>query len=104
VSSTQIYGQASVKFATDCYLFIAAQKYILCQYNVPREKLTMACDITPGKRAPTITALEHPGWVAVSSMVEKKMIATVMDKLTAVGRNGHPGAYHCELENGVNHR
>jgi ATP phosphoribosyltransferase-like protein len=57
----------------------------LCQYNVPREKLEKACNITPGKRAPTVTALEHPGWVAVSSMVEKKEIATVMDKLTAEG-------------------
>ncbi|KKA22144.1 ATP phosphoribosyltransferase [Rasamsonia emersonii CBS 393.64] len=64
---------------------ITAQKYVLCQYNIPREKLATACKITPGKRAPTVTALEEPGWVAVSSMVEKKTIATVMDELTAVG-------------------
>ena len=64
---------------------ITAQKYILCQYNVPRSKLTHATSITPGKRAPTITTLEEPEWVAVSSMVEKKEIATVMDRLTTVG-------------------
>lgn len=64
---------------------ITAHKYVLCQYNVPRSKLPQATDITPGKRAPTITPLEEAGWVAVSSMVEKKQIATVMDKLTAVG-------------------
>ncbi|KEF51979.1 ATP phosphoribosyltransferase [Exophiala aquamarina CBS 119918] len=64
---------------------IAAQRYILCQYNVPRAKLPEATKITPGKRAPTITALEEPEWVAVSSMVEKKKIATVMDDLTSVG-------------------
>lgn len=64
---------------------ITAQKYILCQYNVPRAKLAEATKITPGKRAPTVTALEEDGWVAVSSMVEKKNIATVMDELTAVG-------------------
>ncbi|EXJ79206.1 ATP phosphoribosyltransferase [Capronia epimyces CBS 606.96] len=64
---------------------ITAQRYVLCQYNVPREKLAEATHITPGKRAPTITALEEPDWVAVSSMVEKKNIATVMDELTAVG-------------------
>jgi ATP phosphoribosyltransferase-like protein len=63
----------------------AAQKYVLCQYNIPREKLVTASKITPGKRAPTVTALEEPGWVAISSMVEKKTIATVMDDLTAVG-------------------
>lgn len=64
---------------------IAAQRYILCQYNVPRAKLPEATKITPGRRAPTITALEEPEWVAVSSMVEKKKIATVMDDLTGVG-------------------
>lgn len=64
---------------------LAAQKYVLCQYNIPRSELATASSITPGKRAPTITALEEAGWVAVSSMVEKKQIATVMDELTKVG-------------------
>ncbi|KAL1879661.1 ATP phosphoribosyltransferase (ATP-PRTase) (ATP-PRT) [Paecilomyces lecythidis] len=64
---------------------ITAQRYVLCQYNIPREKLATASSITPGKRAPTVTALEDDGWVAVSSMVEKKSIATVMDQLTEVG-------------------
>src|ERR1700712_4712498 len=64
---------------------ITAQKYVLCQYNVQRTSLAAACVITPGKRAPTINALEEEGWVAVSSMVEKKKIATVMDELTKIG-------------------
>ncbi|KAJ5199812.1 hypothetical protein N7491_009391 [Penicillium cf. griseofulvum] len=64
---------------------ITAQKFVLCQYNIPREQLPVASKITPGKRAPTITALEEEGWVAVSSMVEKKRIATVMDELIKVG-------------------
>ncbi|KAL4949556.1 hypothetical protein BDW69DRAFT_174191 [Aspergillus filifer] len=64
---------------------ITAQKFVLCQYNIPRASLSTASSITPGKRAPTITALEEDGWVAVSSMVEKKKVATVMDELTKVG-------------------
>lgn len=64
---------------------ITAQRYILCQYNVPRSKLPEATHITPGKRAPTLTALEEEGWVAVNAMVEKIDIANVMDRLTAVG-------------------
>lgn len=64
---------------------LAAQKYLLCQYNVRRSQLSLATKITPGKRAPTINALEEEGWVAVSSMVEKKEIAVKMDELTAVG-------------------
>ncbi|KAG4430565.1 hypothetical protein IFR05_013947 [Cadophora sp. M221] len=64
---------------------ITAQKYVLCQYNVQRVNLIAATKITPGRRAPTINALEEEGWVAVSSMVEKKRIATVMDDLTEIG-------------------
>ncbi|QKX54618.1 uncharacterized protein TRUGW13939_01706 [Talaromyces rugulosus] len=64
---------------------IVAQKYVLCQYNINREQLAVACAITPGKRAATITALEEPNWVAVSAMVEKKKIATVMDELIKSG-------------------
>lgn len=47
--------------------------------------LSTACKITPGKRAPTVTSLDADGWVAVSAMVEKKAIATVMDELSKVG-------------------
>lgn len=64
---------------------ISAQKFVLCQYNIPRTKLSDAAKITPGKRAPTITSLDEEGWVAVSAMVAKQTIATVMDDLTAVG-------------------
>lgn len=64
---------------------ITAQRYVLCQYNIPRSKLPEATKITPGKRAPTITSLDESDWVAVSSMVEKQNIAPVMDDLTGVG-------------------
>jgi len=64
---------------------ITAQKYVLCQYNVPRTRLPDAVKITPGKRAPTVTSLEEEGWVAVSAMVEKKRLAPVMDELAMVG-------------------
>lgn len=63
---------------------ITAQRYVLCQYNIERAGVEAATKITPGKRAPTITTLDD-GWVAVSSMVEKKKIAVVMDELTRVG-------------------
>ncbi|KAL2058597.1 hypothetical protein ABVK25_001325 [Lepraria finkii] len=64
---------------------ITAQKYVLCQYNVDRNLLETATKITPGMRAPTITALEDSAWAAVSSMVLKEKIAIVMDELTACG-------------------
>ncbi|KAE9964897.1 ATP phosphoribosyltransferase (ATP-PRTase) (ATP-PRT) [Venturia inaequalis] len=64
---------------------ITAQKFVLCTYNVERSKLDAASKITPGKRAPTVNPLEEEGWVAVSVMVESKMIADTMDQLELVG-------------------
>ena len=33
---------------------IAANKYVACQYNIPREKLAAATVVTPGRKAPTV--------------------------------------------------
>lgn len=64
---------------------IAASKFVVCQYNIPRAQLHAATLITPGRRAPTISPLEEEGWLAVSSMVEKKKTADIMDQLVKIG-------------------
>lgn len=64
---------------------IAASKYVFCQYNILRSKLTSATSVTPGRRAPTVSPLEDGDWVAVSTMVEKNKIATIMDELMKAG-------------------
>lgn len=64
---------------------IAADRYVLCGYNIPRAKLRDAVQITPGKKAPTVSPLEDSDWVAISSMVLRNQIASKMDELTAVG-------------------
>ncbi|KAF8158457.1 hypothetical protein B0H34DRAFT_708931 [Crassisporium funariophilum] len=64
---------------------IAANKYVVCQYNISRDKLAQATQLTPGRRAPTVSPLEEENWVAVSSMVEKKNSAKVMDELVKIG-------------------
>ncbi|KAF3926394.1 hypothetical protein AA313_de0204178 [Arthrobotrys entomopaga] len=64
---------------------ITAKKYVLCTYNIPRTLLERVHEITPGKRAPTITQLEEEGWLAISAMVERKQIAEVMDQLEECG-------------------
>ncbi|THG97027.1 hypothetical protein EW026_g4908 [Hermanssonia centrifuga] len=65
--------------------FVAAGRYVVCEYNVRREQLSVATAVTPGRRAPTISPLEDGDWVAVSAMVEKKRTADVMDRLVAIG-------------------
>ncbi|KAL0571391.1 ATP phosphoribosyltransferase (ATP-PRTase) (ATP-PRT) [Marasmius crinis-equi] len=64
---------------------IAANKYAVCTYNIPRDKLAVAASVTPGRRAPTVSGLETEGWVAVSSMVEKNKVAAIMDELEKIG-------------------
>ncbi|KAG8525192.1 uncharacterized protein KY384_008836 [Bacidia gigantensis] len=64
---------------------ITAQEFVLCQYNIERKNMAAATAIAPGKRAPTIIALDEEGWIAVSVMVEKRNIAPIMDQLTKVG-------------------
>lgn len=64
---------------------VAASKYAICQYNIRRDRVPEAVAITPGRRAATIAPLEEDGWVEVSSMVEKKKIADIMDELMKIG-------------------
>ncbi|KAH9919328.1 ATP phosphoribosyltransferase [Fomitopsis serialis] len=55
---------------------VAAGKYVVCEYNITRAKLHDATTIRPAA---------DEAWVAVSSMVEKKRIADVMDELVKMG-------------------
>ncbi|KAI0793153.1 ATP phosphoribosyltransferase [Irpex lacteus] len=64
---------------------VAASRYVICEYNVRRDKLHAATAVTPGRRAATISPLEDEDWVAVSSMVEKSKSADVMDQLVTIG-------------------
>jgi len=64
---------------------LAAQRFLLCTYNISRDQLHKATAITPGRRAATITPLEDKDWVAVSAMVLHKNSADIMDALLEVG-------------------
>lgn len=64
---------------------IAAEQYVVCSYNIAREALPRAVQITPGRRAPTVSPLDEADWVDVSVMVPKKDMAGVMDELVRIG-------------------
>lgn len=65
--------------------YLTAQRYVMVTYNVPRSKLELAEAVTPGKRSPTVNPLEDANWCSVSSLVDKKKIARVMDELEDLG-------------------
>lgn len=86
ISSTHASNPALVKkIAARLLGKITAQRYVYVQYNISREGLAAAEKIAPGKKAPTVNALDSSDWVAVSIMVAKTEEAEVLDRLEAVG-------------------
>lgn len=64
---------------------VIARSYSLLEYNVRRDNLAAAEEITPGYNSPTVNSLEDPDWCAVQVMVRRSEISDVMDRLEAVG-------------------
>ncbi|CAG8614582.1 7748_t:CDS:2, partial [Acaulospora colombiana] len=75
----------SSKIAARIKGVIAAQKYVLLNYNISRAGIKEATKITPGRQAPTISPLEDGEWVEIQSMVSKDEVAEIMDKLEEIG-------------------
>lgn len=67
---------------------IIARRYVLLDYDVPKDLVERACAITPGLESPTISPLQNPDWVAVRAMVPKKETNQVMDALWGLGARG----------------
>ncbi|KAJ1968268.1 ATP phosphoribosyltransferase (ATP-PRTase) (ATP-PRT) [Dispira parvispora] len=64
---------------------IASRKFVYITYNIERDMLPKAKEITPGRQAPTINELVDSHWLAVSAMVLAKDVADVMDQLKTIG-------------------
>jgi len=64
---------------------VIARDYSLLEYNIPREKLAAAENITPGFNSPTINPLEDEAWCAVRAMVKRKEVIDVMEQLEKLG-------------------
>jgi ATP phosphoribosyltransferase len=67
---------------------VTARKYVLLDYDIPKDSVDKACAITPGLESPTISPLQKPDWVAVRAMVPRKDTNRVMDELWLVGARG----------------
>lgn len=67
---------------------VTARRYVLLDYDIPKDSLEAACRITPGLESPTISPLQKQDWVAVRAMVLRKDTNQVMDELWSVGARG----------------
>ncbi|MCA9261480.1 MAG: ATP phosphoribosyltransferase [Planctomycetales bacterium] len=64
---------------------VIARDYSLVEYNIPKERLAEAEQLTPGFRSPTISTLEDPDWRAVRVMVRSKEVIDIMERLEELG-------------------
>lgn len=64
---------------------VRAQQYVMLDYDCPRTRLEEAMTITPGLESPTIAPLADEQWVAIRSMVPRKVSNDVMDQLAEIG-------------------
>ncbi len=67
---------------------LTARSYVMVEYNITAEKLDDTCAIVPGLDSPTISQLSRSGWYAVKSMVKKKELNSIIDRLEEAGANG----------------
>lgn len=67
---------------------VTARRYVLLDYDCPKDLVEKACAITPGLESPTISPLQKQDWVAVRAMVLRKETNRVMDELWALGARG----------------
>lgn len=67
---------------------VTARRYVLLDYDCPKDLVDKACAITPGLESPTISPLQKQDWVAVRAMVLRKDTNRVMDELWALGARG----------------
>jgi len=64
---------------------VIARDYSLLEYNIPRDRLAEAEQVTPGFRSPTVSALEESDWCAVRVMVRSSEVIDAMEKLERLG-------------------
>lgn len=64
---------------------VIARSYSLLEYNIPRQRLPDAENITPGFNSPTVSALEDPEMCAVRAMVKRSDVIEIMERLETLG-------------------
>ncbi|MEY2672575.1 MAG: hypothetical protein RLZZ508_452 [Actinomycetota bacterium] len=67
---------------------MVARAYVLVDYDIKRESLKQACELTPGIESPTVSDLADANWAAVRAMVLKADVHTIMDSLYEIGARG----------------
>ena len=76
------------KFLKRIQGIVVARGYAMIEYDIRRDLLAQAVQLTPGIEAPTISPLNDPAWVAVKAMAKKKGMNALVDALADLGAKG----------------
>ncbi|MGT2426966.1 ATP phosphoribosyltransferase [Amnibacterium kyonggiense] len=64
---------------------LVARRWVMVDYDVPRDLLDEAAALAPGYESPTVTPLHDPQWAAVRVLVKRTEMNLIMDRLYALG-------------------
>ncbi|MBP3087616.1 ATP phosphoribosyltransferase [Corynebacterium sp. sy017] len=91
-SEAVVIGRQGIAISDEHRIFLRrlegilhAQNYLMLDYNISRDVLEKAREITPGLSGPTVSPLARENWIAVRALVPRKQANTVMDALSALG-------------------
>lgn len=76
------------RFAERVKGILVAREYIVVEYDLPKDRLPEAREITPGIESPTVSPLSKEDWVAVKAMARQEEINAIMDDLSSLGARG----------------
>lgn len=67
---------------------MAAREKVGLKLNLPEEKLEGMLKALPSLRRPTISKLAEPGWVAVETIIDEKVVREIIPQLKSLGAEG----------------
>jgi ATP phosphoribosyltransferase len=67
---------------------LAARDMVGLKMNLPEDKLQPLLAALPAMRNPTIAHLAIPGWVAVETIIDEKVVREIIPQLKALGAEG----------------
>jgi ATP phosphoribosyltransferase len=67
---------------------LSAESKVLLKMNCDSQKVAAITDILPSLHAPTVSALQSDGWVAVESVVDETIVRNILPQLKNAGAEG----------------
>jgi ATP phosphoribosyltransferase len=67
---------------------LTAESRVLLKMNAPEDKVAAVLKILPALNAPTVNHLSTPGWVAIESVVEERVVREIIPQLKRGGAEG----------------